>query len=116
MSGEQEELQFNVGDGEEETTVVMNADGGNAKVLGKDDVVAEQGDLPASKKNADDAPDSDELESYSQNVRKRIDKLTARSMRAACRRPTRSCKSATSSPMLLEWAKPVGDWIPRFLR
>jgi hypothetical protein len=70
-----EELQFDVGENEEETTVEMNNDGTEAKVAEKEEPVVEQEAAP-DKNQA--APDSDQLDEYSDKVKKRIDKLTAR--------------------------------------
>jgi hypothetical protein len=61
-----EELDFNVGEDEQEATVEMNEDGSDAKL-------AVEG---ASAKQA--APAEEELDDYSGKVKKRIDKLTAR--------------------------------------
>ena len=70
-----EELQFDVGDNEEETTVEMNEDGTDAKVAEKEEPVVEQEAAPEKEQAA---PDSGELDDYSDKVKKRIDKLTAR--------------------------------------
>jgi hypothetical protein len=59
-----EELDFNVGEDEQEATVEMNEDGSDATLS------VEQG------KKA--GPAEEELEDYSGKVKKRIDKLTAR--------------------------------------
>jgi hypothetical protein len=59
-----EELEFNVGDDEQEATIEMNEDGSDATLS------VEQG------KKA--GPAEEELEDYSGKVKKRIDKLTAR--------------------------------------
>jgi hypothetical protein len=67
MGIDQEELQFNVGEGEEETTVTMNQDGGDASVVKQEQLVVQQ-----------EGPDSEDLDNYSEKVKKRIDKLTAR--------------------------------------
>ncbi len=64
-----EELQFDVGENEEETTVEMNQDGTEAKVAEEEKPVVEEEKA---------APDSDDLDNYSDKVKKRIDKLTAR--------------------------------------
>jgi hypothetical protein len=64
-----EELQFDVGEGEEETTVEMNEDGTEAKVAEEEKPVVEE---------QQEAPDSDDLDGYSDKVKKRISKLTAR--------------------------------------
>jgi len=70
-----EELQFDVGENEEETTVEMNNDGTEAKVAEKEEPVVEQEAAPEKDQAA---PDSDQLDEYSDKVKKRIDKLTAR--------------------------------------
>jgi len=75
MAEPQEELQFDVGDNEEETTVEMNNDGTEAKVAEKEEPVVEQEAAPEKDQAA---PDSDQLDEYSDKVKKRIDKLTAR--------------------------------------
>ena len=77
MSGEQNDLQFNIGEDEEEATVVMNQDGGNASVVKKEEIEVEEEKVPAPK-NSEEGPDSDDLDQYSHKVQKRIDKLTAR--------------------------------------
>ena len=64
-----EELQIDVGENEEETTVEMNEDGTDAKVAEEEKPVVEE---------ERSAPDSDDLDNYSEKVKKRIDKLTAR--------------------------------------
>ena len=61
-----EELDFNVGEDEQEATVEMNEDGSDAKLAVEE----------ASAKQA--APAEEELDDYSGKVKKRIDKLTAR--------------------------------------
>jgi hypothetical protein len=63
-----EELDFNVGEDEQEATVEMNEDGSDAKLAVEEP--------PASAKQA--APAEEELDDYSGKVKKRIDKLTAR--------------------------------------
>jgi hypothetical protein len=78
MGGNQDELQFNVGEDEEETTVVMNQDGGDASIVKKEELIVEQEKETAAKTSQEDAPDSEDLDNYSQKVQKRIDKLTAR--------------------------------------
>ena len=64
-----EELQFDVGENEEETMVEMNEDGTDAKVAEEEKPIVE-------KERA--APNSEDLDNYSEKVKKRIDKLTAR--------------------------------------
>lgn len=70
-----EELQFDVGENEEETTVEMSEDGTEAKVAEKEQPVVEE---EAAEEPKQTAPDSDQLDDYSDKVKKRIDKLTAR--------------------------------------
>ena len=67
-----EELDFNVGEDEQEATVEMNEDGSDAKLAVEEPPAVEQ----ASAKQA--APAEEELDDYSGKVKKRIDKLTAR--------------------------------------
>jgi hypothetical protein len=62
-----EELDFNVGEDEQEATVEMNEDGSDAKLAVEE---------PPAVKQA--APAEEELDDYSGKVKKRIDKLTAR--------------------------------------
>ena len=64
-----EELQFDVGENEEETTVEMNEDGTDAKVAEEEKPIVEEEKA---------APNSEDLDNYSEKVKKRIDKLTAR--------------------------------------
>ena len=65
-----EELDFNVGEDEQEATVEMNEDGSDAKLSVAEPPAVEQG------KKA--GPAEEELDDYSGKVKKRIDKLTAR--------------------------------------
>lgn len=65
-----EELDFNVGEDEQEATVEMNEDGSDATLSAEEPPAVEQG------KKA--GPAEEELEDYSGKVKKRIDKLTAR--------------------------------------
>lgn len=69
-----EELEFNVGDEEQEATVEMNDDGTDATVSSDEEapVVEEEPEQKA------EAPKAEELDNYSDKVKKRIDKLTAR--------------------------------------
>jgi hypothetical protein len=67
-----EELDFNVGEDEQEATVEMNEDGSDAKLAVEEPPAVEQ----VSAKQA--APAEEELDDYSGKVKKRIDKLTAR--------------------------------------
>jgi hypothetical protein len=63
-----EELDFNVGEDEQEATVEMNEDGSDAKLAVEEPPAVEQAAAPAE----------EELDDYSGKVKKRIDKLTAR--------------------------------------
>jgi len=75
MSGEQ--LEFNIGEDEKPATVALDEDGGNAEVLGKEQPPVVE--TPAAAAPAKAQPsDDDELGEYSDKVKKRIDKLTAR--------------------------------------
>lgn len=69
-----EELEFNVGDEEQEATVEMNEDGSEATLASAEEapVVEEEVEQKA------EAPKSEDLDNYSDKVKKRIDKLTAR--------------------------------------
>ena len=69
-----EELEFSIGDDEQEATVEMNEDGSDAKLEAADEtpIVEEEVEQKA------EAPKSEELDNYSDKVKKRIDKLTAR--------------------------------------
>lgn len=70
-NGINQEMEFNIGDGEQETTVEMNDDGSDAEISSKEPpLVVEQVRAAAPKK--------EDLEHYSDKVKKRIDKLTAR--------------------------------------
>jgi hypothetical protein len=66
-----EELDFNVGEDEQEATVEMNEDGSDAKLAVEEPPAVEQAAKQA-------APAEEELDDYSGKVKKRIDKLTAR--------------------------------------
>lgn len=65
-----EELDFNVGEDEQEATVEMNEDGSDAELKIEESPAVVQG------KKA--GPAEEELDDYSGKVKKRIDKLTAR--------------------------------------
>jgi len=67
-----EELDFNVGEDEQEATVEMNEDGSDAKLAVEEPPAVEQ----VSAKQ--EAPAEEDLDDYSGKVKKRIDKLTAR--------------------------------------
>ena len=65
-----EELDFNVGEEEQEATIEMNEDGSDAKLAAEEAPVVEE------QKKA--GPAEEDLDDYSGKVKKRIDKLTAR--------------------------------------
>ena len=69
---EQQELEFKIGEGEEPVDIDMGEDGQSPKVQEQD-----QAPNVEQTHNEPDKPDS-ELNQYSENVKKRIDKLTAR--------------------------------------
>ena len=74
MSNEQ--LEFNIGEGEEPAVVEMNEDGTDAKLLGAPESPQVEIEQPAPvQEQHQQAKDMDD---YSANVRKRIEKLTAR--------------------------------------
>ena len=89
MADPQEELQFNVGDNEEEATVEMNEDGTEAKVASEEAAPAVEEEkteeATESKASEEKAPTSDELDNVHDKTKKRINKLTAR-LREAERR------------------------------
>lgn len=72
MSGEQ--LEFSIGDDEKPATVALDEDGGNAELLDKEQPPSVETAPAAKPAQGDD----DELGEYSDKVKKRIDKLTAR--------------------------------------
>lgn len=71
MSGEQ--LEFQIGEDEQPATVQLNGDGQATLVEERPQAQATQAAQPATEQE-----DPGELDQYSENVRKRIDKLTAR--------------------------------------
>lgn len=77
MVDDQNELQFNIGEDEEEATVMMDQDGSKASVVKQEDLQVEQ-EEPHAQAGRHDAPDAEDLDQYSEKVKKRIDKLTAR--------------------------------------
>ena len=83
----EEQLEFNIGEDEKAATVALDADGENAEVLEKEEapVVQRESQRPQTT--------GEEVEEYSEGVRKRIDKLTAR-MREAQRREQASTEYA----------------------
>jgi hypothetical protein len=72
----EEQLEYDIGDGEEEATVSMNEDGSEATLEAAEDVQTEQ--VEEAKAEAPQEEQKDELDQYSDNVQKRINKLTAR--------------------------------------
>ena len=66
-----EELEFNVGEDEQEATVEMNEDGTDAKV-------ASEEEPPVVEEEKAEAPKSEDLDKHTKGVQRRIDKLTAR--------------------------------------
>ena len=67
-----EELDFNVGEDEQEATIEMNEDGSDAKLAVEEEAEVVQEEAKKA------APAEEELDNYSDKVKKRIDKLTAR--------------------------------------
>ena len=70
-----QEMEFDIGEEENEATVEMNEDGSEA-------TVADEKEAPVVEEVAEEKPaakkETEELENYSDKVKKRIDKLTAR--------------------------------------
>jgi len=81
-----EQLEFDIGDNEEATTVEMNEDGSNAEVTGVEE---------APEVRVEGNKQSVELDKYNDSVKKRIDKLTAR-LRETERRETAALDYAKS--------------------
>lgn len=77
MADDQNELQFDIGEDEEETTVMMDQDGSKAAVVQKEELQVEQ-EEPSAPTARHNGSDDDDLDQYSEKVKKRIDKLTAR--------------------------------------
>ena len=74
----EENLEYDIGADEEETTVSMNDDGSEAEVEQKAEAEVEtEAEAPAEAKEATDSKEN-ELDQYSDSVQKRINKLTAR--------------------------------------
>ena len=92
-----EELEFNVGDEEQEATVEMNEDGSEATLASAEEapVVEEEVEQKA------EAPKSEDLDNYSDKVKKRIDKLTAR-LRETQRREEAAIEYAKSVQQQVE--------------
>tara|TARA_R110002124_G_scaffold83164_1_gene217977 strand:- start:2455 stop:3381 length:927 start_codon:yes stop_codon:yes gene_type:complete len=66
-----QEMQFDIGDEEQEASIEMNEDGTDAKLAVEEAPAVEEVAAPAKQ-------ETEELENYSDKVKKRIDKLTAR--------------------------------------
>lgn len=88
-----EELEFSVGDEEQEATVEMNEDGSEA-------TLASAEEAPIVEQEAE-APKSEDLDNYSDKVKKRIDKLTAR-LRETQRREEAAIEYAKSVQQQVE--------------
>ena len=71
---EKDQLEFNLGEDEQPVTVEMSEDGKEAKVQEQQEAPVVEMEQPQQAAQGDD----DELENYSEKVKKRIDKLTAR--------------------------------------
>ena len=71
---EKDQLEFNLGEDEQPVTVEMSEDGKEAKVQDQQEAPIIETEQPQQAAQGDD----DELENYSEKVKKRIDKLTAR--------------------------------------
>jgi phosphomannomutase len=117
QENKQDDLEFDIGEDEQEATVDMNEDGSEAKLVEEEKPEVEEEEKPADEKQA--APNSEELDNYSEKVQKRIDKLTARlrehqSMPKVCRRPMNSFKSGMLRPTQSVWEKPRDALIPRY--
>lgn len=81
-----EQLEFDIGDNEEATTVEMNEDGSNAEVTNVQE---------APEVRVEGGKQSQELDKYNDSVKKRIDKLTAR-LRETERRESAALEYAKS--------------------
>lgn len=68
-----EQLEFKIGEDEEPATVQLSEDG-QSEVVGK----PQPPEVVTTGSDQGDSPDRGELDQYSENVKKRIDKLTAR--------------------------------------
>ena len=90
MANREEQLEFDVGDNEEEKTVSMNEDGSEAEVE-----VEEQYKSPHVETESADEKKRQELDNYGAGVQKRIDKLTAR-LRESERRESSAIEYAKS--------------------
>jgi hypothetical protein len=71
-----EQLEFNIGEGEEPAVVEMNEDGTDAKLL--DAPEAPEVEIEQPEPAQEQRQQAKDLDEYSSNVRKRIEKLTAR--------------------------------------
>lgn len=77
MSSEQ--LEFDIGEGEEPATIEMNEDGTDAQLADAPEAPEiELESSPASEQAVEQRQQSKDMDEYSSNVRKRIEKLTAR--------------------------------------
>jgi len=74
MSGEQ--LEFKIGEDEDPATVSLDANGENGEIVGKEQPPIVE--TTSASPNPRNSSDEDELGEYSDKVKKRIDKLTAR--------------------------------------
>ncbi len=81
----QEELEYNVGEGEEETSVDMNDDGSDAKLSAVEETIVVEEESTQGPDSKSEDSKSEDLHEYSSKVKKRIDKMTAR-MRESQRR------------------------------
>jgi hypothetical protein len=92
----QEELEFRVGEDEKAVDISVDDEGGKAEIMNQEEPPAvETAPAPAQEK---------ELDQYSDNVKKRIDKLTAR-LRETQRREEAALEYAKSVQAQLEQAK-----------
>jgi len=73
-----EELEFDIGENEQEATVEMNEDGTEAKVASEEEAPIVEEEKEEKQEAAEKAPNAEDLDDYSDKVKKRIDKLTAR--------------------------------------
>jgi hypothetical protein len=76
MSNEQ--LEFTIGDDEESATVEMNEDGSDAQIVGEEGPPEVEIEQPEPAQGSEQRQQSKDMDEYSSNVRKRIEKLTAR--------------------------------------
>lgn len=76
MSNEQ--LEFDIGEGEESATIEMNEDGSEAVLADAPQAPEVEIDQPAAQEAEQKPQQAKDMDEYSVNVRKRIEKLTAR--------------------------------------